>query len=99
MAGQLDKIIDIARLPDAVIQVLPFAASDHPGTDGPISVFDFADDGPVAYTECNGGGMIVEEADQVAELMTSVNLIRAAALPPRESMNLLTQIRSEIGDD
>ena len=69
MAGQLDKIIDIARLPDAVIQVLPFAASDHPGADGPISVFDFADDGPVAYTECNGGGMIVEAADQVAELM------------------------------
>jgi hypothetical protein len=82
-----------------VIQVLPFAASDHPGTDGPISVFDFADDGPVAYTECNGGGMIVEAADQVAELMTTVNLIRAVALPPRESMNLLTQIRSEIGDD
>jgi transcriptional regulator with XRE-family HTH domain len=99
MAGQLDKIIDIARLPDAVIQVLPFAASDHPGTDGPISVFDFADDGPVAYTECNGGGMIVEAADQVAELMTTVNLLRAVALPPRESMNLLTQIRSEIGDD
>jgi len=91
--------IDIARLPAAVIQVLPFAASDHPGTDGPISVFDFADDGPVAYTECNGGGMIVEAAGQVAELMTTVNLIRAVALPPRESMNLLTQIRSEIGDD
>lgn len=99
MAGQLDKIIDIARLPDAVIQVLPFAASDHPGADGPISVFDFADDSPVAYTECKGGGMIVEAASQVAELMTTVNLIRAVALPPRESMNLLTQIRSEIGDD
>ena len=99
MAGQLDKIIDIARLPDAVIQVLPFAASDHPGTDGPISVFDFADDASVAYTECNGGGMIVESADQVAELMTTVNLIRAVALPPRESMNLIMQIRSEIDDE
>jgi transcriptional regulator with XRE-family HTH domain len=43
MAEQLDKIIDIARLPDVVIQVLPFTASDHPGTDGPISVFDFID--------------------------------------------------------
>jgi hypothetical protein len=43
--------------------------------------------------------MIVESPDQVAELMTTINLIRAAALPPRESMSLLTQIRSEIGDD
>jgi transcriptional regulator with XRE-family HTH domain len=99
MAGQLGKIIDVARLPDAVIQVLPFAASDHPGTDGPISVFDFADDASVAYTECNGGGMIVESAAQVAELMTTVNLIRAVSLPPRESMNLIMQIRSEMGDD
>jgi len=99
MAGQLDKIIDVARLPDAVIQVLPFAASDHPGADGPISVFDFSDAASVAYTECKGGGMIVESAGQVAELMTTVNLIRAVALPPRESMNLIMQIRSEIGDE
>jgi transcriptional regulator with XRE-family HTH domain len=99
MAEQLDKLIDVARLPDVVIQVLPFTASDHPGTDGPISVFDFTDAASVAYTECNGGGMIVESAGQVAELMTTINLMRAVALPPRESMNLLVQIRSEIGDD
>jgi transcriptional regulator with XRE-family HTH domain len=99
MSEQLEKIIDIARLPDVVMQVLPFTASDQPGTDGPISVFDFTDAPSVAYTECNGGGMIVESPGQVAELMTTVNLIRAVALPPRESMNLLMQIRSEIGDD
>jgi hypothetical protein len=79
--------------------VLPFTASDHPGADGPISVFDFTDASTVAYTECKGGGMIVESPAEVAELMTTVNLIRAVALPPRESMNLLTQIRNEIGDD
>jgi hypothetical protein len=31
--------------------------------------------------------------------MTIVNLIRAVASPPREPMNLLTQVRNEIGDD
>jgi hypothetical protein len=43
--------------------------------------------------------MIVESPGQVADLMTTVNLIRAVALPPRESMNLLMQIRNEIADD
>jgi hypothetical protein len=43
--------------------------------------------------------MIIESPGQVAELMTTMNMIRAVALPPRESMNLLTQIRNEIGDD
>jgi transcriptional regulator with XRE-family HTH domain len=96
MAGQLDKLIALGGMPGVVIQVLPFSASDHPGTDGPISVFDFSDAPSVAYTECNGGGMIVETPDQVADLMTTVNMIRAVALPPRESMGLLVQIRSEI---
>lgn len=98
MSGQLDKLIMLARTPDVVIQVLPFTAGDHPGTDGPISVFDFADSPSVAYTECKGGGMIIESADGVADLVTILNMIRAAALPPRESLALLVKIRSEISD-
>jgi transcriptional regulator with XRE-family HTH domain len=97
MADQLDRLIEAGRSPDVVIQILPFTASDQPGTDGPITVFDFADEPPKAYTECNGGGMIAENQEAVAELMTTLNMIRAAALPPRESMALLRQIRSEIG--
>jgi hypothetical protein len=77
--------------------VLPFAASDHPGTDGPITVFDFPEAPSTAYTECNGGGMITESPEEVAELMTTMNMLRAAALPQRESMDLLRWIRSEIG--
>lgn len=97
MAAQLDRLVEAARSPDVVIQVLPFTASDHPGTDGPVTVFDFAGEPSKAYTECNGGGMIAENLEAVAGLMTTINVIRAAALPPRESTALLWQIRSEIG--
>ena len=97
MGAQLDKIIGVSRSPDVVVQVLPFVASDHPGTDGPITVFDFPDTSPAAYMECNGGGMITEDPEAVAGLMTTMNMIRAAALPQRESLDLLRQIRSEIG--
>jgi transcriptional regulator with XRE-family HTH domain len=96
MQAQLDRVIEAADSPDMVVQVLPFAAHDHPGTGGPISLFEFADAPSVGYTECNGGGMIVEQLDQVAGLVTSMNLIRAAALPPRDSLNLLRTIRDEI---
>jgi hypothetical protein len=47
-----------------VIQVLPFTASDLPGTDGPILVYDFDGASSVAYTECNSGGRIVESGSQ-----------------------------------
>jgi transcriptional regulator with XRE-family HTH domain len=96
MQAQLDHLIEAADSPDIVLQVLPFTAHDHPGAGGPISLFDFADAPTVGYTECNDGGMIVEQPDQVAGLVTTMNLIRAAALPPRDSLNLLRTIRDEI---
>jgi transcriptional regulator with XRE-family HTH domain len=97
MGEQLDKIIEATRSPDIVVQVLPITASDHPGADGPITVFDFLETPSTAYTECKGGGMITEDPEAVADLMTIMNMIRAAALPQRESTALLRQIRSEFG--
>jgi hypothetical protein len=72
MRAQLDRLIDAADSPDIIIQVLPYAASDHPGTDGPILVFDFASAQSSGYTECKGGGMLVEQPGQVSGLLTSV---------------------------
>ena len=98
MRDQLDKLTALAREPGVVIQILPFTASDHPGTDGPILVYDFDGASLVAYTECTGGGRIVESANEVGDLMMIINIIRAAALPRRESVHLIQQIRSELAD-
>ena len=54
MREQLDKLAGLAREPGVVIQILPFTASDHPGMDGPILVYDFDGASSVAFTECNG---------------------------------------------
>jgi hypothetical protein len=40
--------------------------------------------------------MIIEQAEQVTGLMTTVNLIRAAVLLPRESRHYIVKIRDEI---
>ena len=98
MAGQLDKLIGLAGMPGVLIQVLPFTASDYAGGDGPIAVYDFADAPSVCYTECYGGGRVVEARDEVADLVTVVSMIRASALSPGDSAELMRQIRSEIGD-
>ena len=79
-----------------VIQVLPFSAHDNPGTNGPILIFDFEKELTVAYADCDGGGMLVENPELVITLTTKMNLIRAAALSPRESLQLLRRIRDEI---
>jgi transcriptional regulator with XRE-family HTH domain len=97
MGAQLDRLIEAAGTPGIMIQVLPFTA-DHAGTDGPISIYEFAAAPTVCYTECYSGGRIVEAHAEVAELTTVVSMLRASGLPPRESRELIRQIRSEIDD-
>jgi transcriptional regulator with XRE-family HTH domain len=96
MADQLGKLITLASQPGIVLQVLPYASCDHAGTDGPISVFDFQDTPTVCYTECYGGGRIIEGRDEVADLITGMSMLRASALSPRETLELIRKIRSEI---
>jgi transcriptional regulator with XRE-family HTH domain len=99
MATQLDLLAEAAEKPNVVIQVLSFAADNYAGTDGPITVFEFADAPTVCYTECYSGGRVVEVPAEVAHLVTVLNLIRASALSPHQSLELIRQIRREINDE
>lgn len=98
MGDQLTRLIELAARPGILLQILPFTAPDNAGTDGPIMVFEFDDAPTVCYTECYGGGRVVEVHNEVADLMTAVNMIRASALSPGETIGLLQQIRSETYD-
>jgi len=98
MGAQLDRLLEVSGVPGVVLQVLPFAADNHAGADGPISLYEFAESPSVCYTECYGGGRIVEGRAEVADLMTVISLIRASALSARESRELIRQKRSEICD-
>jgi transcriptional regulator with XRE-family HTH domain len=98
MAEQLDKLIELAGRPGITIQILPFTAHDNAGTEGPIMVFDFPDDPTVCYTECHNGGRVVEAQSETADLMMIINMVRASALSPRDSIALMRKIRREIDD-
>ena len=96
MAEQLDKLLASAARPGVMIQVLPYTAPDHAGVEGPVSVYDFDDSPAVGYTECHRGGRIVEAQTEVADLMVVLSMLRAAALPVRESAALIRNVRSEL---
>jgi hypothetical protein len=98
MAAQLDRLIECARPSGIVLQVAPFNAGDHPGTDGPITVYEFSDRLSVVYAECKRGGRIIEDPEEVADMIGTMHMARAAALSPRDSLALMEQIRSELDD-
>lgn len=97
MCRQLDRLLDATDTPGIVVQALPFTADNHAGASGPISVYEFDASPSICYTECYGGGRIVEGRGEVADLMTVVNLIRASALSARDSRELIHRVKSETG--
>jgi transcriptional regulator with XRE-family HTH domain len=98
MGEQLDKLIKAAGLPGIVLQVLPFTAHDHAGVEGPITIYERPSAPAVGYTECYAGGRIVEDGEEVADLLTVLAMLRAAALSPRDSLALIKEIRRELDD-
>jgi transcriptional regulator with XRE-family HTH domain len=95
MTDQLDKLISLAASRRIVLQVLPFSARDHAGVEGPVTLYEFADAPSVAYTECYGGGRIVEDRQEVADLVTVVSLIKSCAMSPADSVELTREIRRQ----
>jgi transcriptional regulator with XRE-family HTH domain len=93
MAEQLDHLVKMSESPCAVIQVLPFSATDAPGSDGPAALFEFDGQPPVAYLEGWEAGQVVEDPKEVANIATALSMIKGCALSPGDSRRLMTEIR------
>lgn len=92
MRGQLDHLVKAAESPGVVLQILPFSARDHAGVEGPIVVYESAS-ASTGYTECHGGGRMVEHSDDVADLVTVLTMLRASSLSPADSIDMIRHIR------
>ena len=95
MRGQLEHLLALCHRPAIRVQVWPSAVPDCPGCDGPVTVFDLPDAGPVGYAEGYEAGRIIESPAEMAKLILLFDLLRAAALSPAESVRLITAIRGE----
>jgi transcriptional regulator with XRE-family HTH domain len=95
MRAQLDHLLALTQRPNIRVQVWPFSTSDCPGCDGPMTVFELPDAGPVGYAEGYEAGRIIESPPEVAKLILLFDLLRADALSPAESAHFITAIRGE----
>jgi transcriptional regulator with XRE-family HTH domain len=95
MRGQIGHLLEVAQCPNIRVQVWPSAVPDCPGCDGPMTVFDLPDAGPVGYAEGYEAGRIIESPPEMAKLILLFDLLRAGALSPAESVRFITAIRGE----
>jgi transcriptional regulator with XRE-family HTH domain len=92
IAAQLDRLIAAARDPWVTVQVMPLAAGANPGLLGPFVIAGFASSPDVAYLDNALTGQVVERAEDVTHMASLYDTIRAEALPPRASADLITDV-------
>ncbi|MCX4700891.1 helix-turn-helix transcriptional regulator [Streptomyces sp. NBC_01352] len=88
MAEQLEYVAALARRRAVLVQVLPYAAGAY-AVPGMITLMDFEDAPPTAYTEAVYSGNLLDDPAVVMRAQSAYDQLRAAALSPEASLALV----------
>jgi transcriptional regulator with XRE-family HTH domain len=92
MKRQLAHLIEASQWPNVTLQVLEFSSGFHPALNGPFAIIEFPErfDPDVVYSEGVVGQAYVEEREkEVKAQVEAFDLLRATALPPADSADLI----------
>ncbi|OEU96412.1 helix-turn-helix domain-containing protein [Streptomyces oceani] len=89
MAEQFAHIAALAQQGRIIVQILPLNAGAHPFMVGTLKVLTFPDAPPVSYTEALHSGQLIDEPTLVLQYRKSYDLLRAAALSPKTSLDMI----------
>ncbi|MEU6800814.1 helix-turn-helix domain-containing protein [Streptomyces neyagawaensis] len=92
---QLEHLLEVGRLHNVTLQVMPTKTDAHPGVDGRIEVLKFADGTAVGRSDGAFNGRPTNDPKQLRILELRYGTIRAQALSPRESPAFIEQMLGE----
>ncbi|MGW3110177.1 helix-turn-helix domain-containing protein [Streptomyces sp. NPDC001091] len=92
---QLERVLEVGRLHNVVLQVMPNKCTTHSGLDGRIELLKFADGSAVGRSDGAFNGRPTSEPKHLRILELRYGTIRAQALPPGESLALIEQLLGE----
>ncbi|MEV0218115.1 helix-turn-helix transcriptional regulator [Streptomyces sp. NPDC050704] len=95
MRGQLAHLLSFDGNPRINVQVLPFSAGAHAGLTGSFTLFRFASDPDIVYTEGYGSGHPTANPDTVKDCSLRYDHLQAAALSLRDSAALIRRAMEE----
>lgn len=98
MVEQLRKMVEVAQLPNVTLQVVPFAVGAHAGMEAPFLILGFPDriDPDVVYVESTANGVYLESPADVHKYSLLFDHLRAAALRPDDTVDLVQRITEEL---
>ncbi|MGW3134321.1 helix-turn-helix domain-containing protein [Streptomyces sp. NPDC001139] len=92
---QLEHLLEVGRLRNVALQVMPTNSDAHPGMDGRIEVLKFPDGTGVGRSDGAYSGRPTTDPKHLRVLELRYGTIRAQALTPRESLAFIEQLLGE----
>jgi hypothetical protein len=92
MKAQFMHLIEMAEWPKIKVLVVPASAGAHVGVGGPFAIAEFRDAPEVAYLDTAAKGQISDHPEVVKACAQVFDTLRAEALPPRASLDLITEV-------
>ncbi|MFD6298417.1 helix-turn-helix domain-containing protein [Streptomyces sp. NPDC060235] len=92
---QFERLLEVGRLNNVTLQVMPMDSAAHPGMSGRIEVLKFEDGTAVARSDGAFNGRPTSDPRQLRVHELRYGTIRAQALPPGESLALVEQLLGE----
>ncbi|MDT0347624.1 helix-turn-helix domain-containing protein [Streptomyces litchfieldiae] len=96
MNEQLLHLATAAREKRAVIQIFPLASVVAPPVTQLMKIMTFSDAPPVVYSETEHTGQLIDDPAMVARYRASYDWLRATALPPRASLDLIESVAKDL---
>ncbi|GAA3122277.1 MULTISPECIES: helix-turn-helix domain-containing protein [Streptomyces] len=92
---QLERLLEVGRLHNVVLQVMPMNCDTHSGLDGRIELLKFPEGTAVGRSDGAFNGRPISEPRHLRILELRYGTIRAQALSPRESLAFIEQLLGE----
>jgi transcriptional regulator with XRE-family HTH domain len=97
MRAQLHHLIEVAKMPQVTLQVVPFARGGHAGASGSFAVLRFEEQflPDVVYIEQLTGAVYMEQRSDVEHYLEVMDQLSGEALTPTATARFIEQVASE----
>ncbi|SDD90107.1 helix-turn-helix domain-containing protein [Streptomyces prasinopilosus] len=92
----LSSLLDVGRLRNVEIQVMPRVQEDHSGFEGPLYLAETAENRWVGYVEAHDCSMLVTDTKAASAMLQRYGKMRSQALSRQATASLLEQMRGAL---
>jgi hypothetical protein len=95
MRDQLTHIIEMSKLPNVMLQVIPFEVGAHAAMDSSFTILEFNEPVPaMVYAEGLPGFFYIEKPEDVEKFQRMFDILSAAALDEKDSVKFIARMIS-----